>query len=41
MDSFFTKKELKDHVLFYSSFDEKVSADISVGDANIYIAFNT
>lgn len=31
---------LKDHVLFYSSFDGKVSADVSVGDAIMYTAEN-
>lgn len=31
-------KELRDHVLFYSSFDETSSADISKGDPNIYTA---
>lgn len=33
-------KQLKDHVLFYSSFDGKLSADVSFGDANIYTAEN-
>ena len=32
------EKKLKDYVLFYSSFDGKTSAEISVGDANIYTA---
>jgi len=32
--------ELKDHILFYSSFDGKLSADIAVGDASIYTAEN-
>lgn len=38
--SFSQNKELKDHVLFYSSFDGKVTSDISVGDAMIYTAEN-
>ncbi|MFP2994801.1 LamG-like jellyroll fold domain-containing protein [Spongiivirga sp. MCCC 1A20706] len=33
-------KQLKDHILFYSSFDGKSSADIAVGDNNIYTAEN-
>lgn len=37
---FSQKSELKDHILFYSSFDGKLSADISVGDASIYTAEN-
>ncbi|MEP0266299.1 LamG-like jellyroll fold domain-containing protein [Dokdonia sp.] len=38
--SFSQNKPLKDHVLFYSSFDGKLSADISVGDSMIYTAEN-
>ncbi|WP_035093679.1 LamG-like jellyroll fold domain-containing protein [Aquimarina macrocephali] len=38
--SFSQNKQLKDHVLFYSSFDAKLSADVSVGDAMIYTAEN-
>lgn len=38
--SFAQNKPLKDHILFYSSFDGKLSADISVGDAMIYTADN-
>ncbi|WP_298896436.1 LamG domain-containing protein [uncultured Psychroserpens sp.] len=38
MHSFAQKKTLKDHVLFYSSFDGKASADIAIGDAQIYTA---
>jgi len=38
--SFSQNKLLKDHVLFYSSFDEKLVADIAVGDAMIYTAEN-
>ncbi len=38
--SFSQSKELKNHVLFYSSFDGKLSADISAGDAMIYTARN-
>jgi len=37
---FSQNKQLKDHVLFYSSFDDTLSADISVGDAAIYTAEN-
>ncbi len=33
-------EQLKDHILFYSSFDGKLSADVSVGDAKIYTAEN-
>ena len=33
-------KSLKDHVLFYSSFDGKTAADVAVGDENIYTAEN-
>lgn len=40
MSSFSQKKELKDHVLFYSSFDGKATADVALGDANIYSAKN-
>ncbi len=36
--SFSQNKDLKDHVLFYSSFDGKLTADISTGDAMIYTA---
>lgn len=38
--SFAQNKKLKDHVLFYSSFDGKTSADFSIGDSNIYTAKN-
>jgi hypothetical protein len=38
--AFSQNKQLKDHVLFYSSFDGKTSADISVGDSLIYTAEN-
>ena len=38
--SFSQNKQLKDHILFYSSFDGKLSADVSFGDANIYTAEN-
>lgn len=38
--SFSQNQQLKDHILFYSSFDGKLSADISVGDAMIYTAEN-
>lgn len=38
--SFFQKKQLKDHVLFYSSFDGKTAADLALGDSNIYTAKN-
>lgn len=34
------EKQLKDHVLFYSSFDGKASADLALGDQNIYTAKN-
>lgn len=33
-------KKLKDYILFYSSFDGKTTADVSVGDAQIYTAEN-
>ncbi|WP_299436548.1 LamG-like jellyroll fold domain-containing protein [uncultured Aquimarina sp.] len=36
--SFSQEKQLKDHVLFYSSFDGKTTADIAVGDAMMYTA---
>ncbi len=36
--SFSQNKELKNHILFYSSFDGKLSADVSIGDAKIYTA---
>ena len=36
--SYSQNKQLKDHILFYSSFDGKLSADISVGDEKIYTA---
>lgn len=35
---FSQEKDLKDHVLFYSSFDGNPSADIALGDSNIYTA---
>ncbi|WP_027391480.1 LamG domain-containing protein [Aquimarina latercula] len=35
---FSQKNELKNHILFYSSFDRKLSADISKGDGMIYTA---
>ena len=38
--SFSQNKEFKNHILFYSSFDGKLSADVSVGDAMIYTAEN-
>lgn len=34
------KTVLRDHILFYSSFDGKAVADIAVGDANVYTAEN-
>ena len=40
MYSFSQQKVLKDHVLFYSSFDGKTQADLALGDANIYTAKN-
>jgi len=40
MHSYSQQKQLKDHVLFYSSFDRKVSADVAVGDKNLYSAKN-
>ena len=33
-------KQLKNHLLFYSSFDGKTSADLALGDSNIYTAKN-
>lgn len=36
--SFSQNKQLKDHILFYSSFDGKLSADVSVGDPMLYTA---
>ncbi|WP_074410410.1 MULTISPECIES: LamG-like jellyroll fold domain-containing protein [Aquimarina] len=38
--SFSQNKQLKGHILFYSSFDGKLSADVSVGDAMMYTAEN-
>ena len=38
--SFSQNKKLKDHILFYSSFDGKTSADIALGDSNLYTAKN-
>jgi hypothetical protein len=38
--TFSQNNSLKNHVLFYSSFDGKLSADISVGDSLIYTAEN-
>lgn len=38
--AFSQNKQLKEHVLFYSSFDGKTTADISVGDSLIYTAEN-
>ncbi len=38
--SFSQEEKLKDHLLFYSSFDGKSSADVSVGDEKIYTAEN-
>jgi len=35
---FSQNKPLKDHILFYSSFDAKATADISNGDGSIYTA---
>ncbi len=40
MYSFSQQKVLKDHVLFYSSFDGKAQADLALGDRNIYTAKN-
>lgn len=39
-NSFSQNKTLKDHVLFYSSFDGTTSADLALGDSNIYTAEN-
>lgn len=38
--AFSQNEQLKDHVLFYSSFDGKTTADVAVGDALIYTAEN-
>ncbi len=38
--AFSQNEQLKDHVLFYSSFDGKTTADVSVGDSLIYTAEN-
>ena len=38
--SFSQEKQLKDHILFYSSFDGKLAADLALGDSNIYTAEN-
>ncbi len=38
--SFSQETRLRDHLLFYSSFDEKPTADIATGDAMIYTAEN-
>ncbi|PKV51379.1 concanavalin A-like lectin/glucanase superfamily protein [Aquimarina sp. MAR_2010_214] len=38
--SFSQNKQLKEHILFYSSFDGKLAADVSVGDAMMYTAEN-
>ncbi|WP_299318827.1 LamG-like jellyroll fold domain-containing protein [uncultured Maribacter sp.] len=38
--TFSQNKQLKDHILFYSSFNGKTTADISVGDSLIYTAEN-
>ncbi len=38
--SFSQNKQLKEHILFYSSFDGKTSADLALGDSNIYTAKN-
>lgn len=38
--AFSQNKQLKDHVLFYSSFDGKTTAAVSAGDALIYTAEN-
>ncbi|GAB5473605.1 MAG: hypothetical protein Mars2KO_17040 [Maribacter sp.] len=38
--SFSQNEPLKDHLLFYSSFDGKLTADVSVGDGMIYTAEN-
>ncbi|WP_400073336.1 hypothetical protein [Zobellia russellii] len=38
--TFSQNSALKEHVLFYSSFDGKAAATIAVGDANIYTAEN-
>lgn len=36
--AFSQNKPLKDHILFYSSFDGKTSADIAIGDSSMYTA---
>jgi len=38
--SFSQSKHLKDHVLFYSSFDGNTSADLAKGDSTLYTAEN-
>ncbi len=38
--AFSQQKQLKDHILFYSSFDGKTTADLAFGDAHIYTAKN-
>ncbi|MFS4447560.1 LamG-like jellyroll fold domain-containing protein [Maribacter sp. 2307UL18-2] len=38
--SFSQNEPLQDHLLFYSSFDGKLTADVSVGDGMIYTAEN-
>ncbi|GGG12569.1 hypothetical protein GCM10011344_11570 [Dokdonia pacifica] len=38
--SFSQEDQLKDHLLFYSSFDGKLSADVANGDAKMYTAEN-
>lgn len=38
--SFSQNKQLKEHILFYSSFDGKTSADLALGDSNLYTAKN-
>ncbi|WP_109301000.1 LamG-like jellyroll fold domain-containing protein [Aquimarina sp. AU474] len=38
--SFSQNTQLKDHVLFYSSFDGKLAANVATGDAMIYTADN-
>ncbi|MEE9349350.1 MAG: LamG-like jellyroll fold domain-containing protein, partial [Flavobacteriaceae bacterium] len=38
--SFSQEKQLKDHILFYSSFYGKTSADVALGDSNLYTAKN-
>ncbi|MEP3210036.1 MAG: LamG domain-containing protein [Maribacter sp.] len=39
-NSFAQNKELKDHILFYSSFDGNVAADVAAGDQKMYTSKN-